>query len=354
MNIIILLLFLSLLAFILRILPVFLLPDTGFIHIIRGDAEYNLRQIEVMTNNFLQYDWFDPMTAYPYGKNIGWGPLFPMIAGAFAIICGASGQADIINIASFVPPLMAAATIPVVYFIAKSIDGKNLTGIIAAAAASVISLFFLNYTSYGYVDHHAGEILFSALFCLFYILASGRNPAEKFILSIENKEFKKTLCYSAIAGLIYTACYFTSPTTVLFLVIISVYTFISGILSHNSGVIPLKTGFVNTVAMIIPAVLIFIFGVKYSGYALSSYTAVHVIIPLLIIAAAWFMVLVSYGLNRTQFKANKFAYPAVILLAGIFLLFISAAIIPDIFANLFSGANLVFGFDNVAIAEMQP
>lgn len=352
-NVAIILFIFALLAFMLRIIPFFLLPDTGYLHVIRGDAEYNLRQIEVMANNFLQYDWFDPMTAYPDGKNIGWGPLFPMIAGAFAIITGASGQAAIINAASFVPALMAAAMVPVVYVIAESVGKSRLTGIIAAAFISVISLFFLNYTSYGYVDHHAAEILFSAIFCMFYILAF-RDTAGEFKPDFKDKKFLNIFVYSVLAGIFYSACYFSSPTTVLFLVIISLYTLFSCIISHNSGNIPYKEGFVNTIAMIIPAVLTFIFGVKYDGFAISSYTIVHVIIPVLIIIATWIMVLLSFGLNKTNVKDNKFAYPAVLVLAGIVALLASAIIVPDLFATLFSSANLVFGFGNVAIAEMQP
>ncbi|ADN37189.1 Oligosaccharyl transferase STT3 subunit [Methanolacinia petrolearia DSM 11571] len=352
-NVAILLFIFALLAFMLRIIPLFLLPDTGYIHVIRGDAEYNLRQIEVMAHNFLQYDWFDPMTAYPDGKNIGWGPLFPMIAGAFVIITGASGQAAIVNAASFVPPLMAAVLVPVVYFIAESVSKSRFAGIIAAALISVSSLFFLNYTSYGYVDHHAAEILFSAIFCMFYIFAV-RDSSGEFKPDIKDKEFLKIFAYSVLAGVFYSACYFTSPTTVLFLVLISIFTLFSCIITHNSGNIPYKLGFVNTVAMIIPAIMALIFGIKYAGFAISSYTVVHVIIPVLVIVATWVLILLSFGLGRTNLKDNKIAYPSVLILAGVIALFASAIVVPDIFSSLFSSANLVFGFGNVAIAEMQP
>ncbi|WFN36803.1 oligosaccharyl transferase, archaeosortase A system-associated [Methanomicrobium antiquum] len=351
-HILILLLFFAVLSFIIRVLPVFFLPDTGFIHIIRGDAEFNLRQIEIMVHNFPQYNWFDPMTAYPTGKEIGWGPLFPMIASFFAIITGASTTSEIINASSYVPPLMAALMVVVVFFIAYKVTDDKLTGVISAGVSSVISLFFLNYTSWGYVDHHAGEILFSALFCLSYIIASGK-AEDKFTIDKTDPVFTKTAVFAILAGFFYAACYFTSPTTVLFLVIISLFTFVSCILSHNREVLPVREGFINTVTLIIPAVLILLFGVKYSGFSLSNYTIIHVIIPVLIIFATWFLVFLSYALSKTNYSEKKLLYPAAVLIAGLFVSLISAVIIPDIFSNLFMGADLIFGLGNYSIAEMQ-
>ncbi len=353
LKILLLLLFFVLITFITRILPIFFFPDESSLHIIRADAEYNLRQIEVMVHNFLQYDWFDPMTAYPYGKDIGWGPLFPVIAGAFAIILGASQQSDIIHTVSFVPPLMAAAMVPIVYFIAKSLDKNRLTGIIAAGIIPFISFFFLYYTAYGYVDHHAAEILFSSLFFLFYILAINTSLPEK-IYDFKDQAFVRAFGYSVLAGLAYCACYFTSPTTVLFLVILSVYTFFSCIITHISGDIPLKVGFVNTISLIIPAIFIFIFGIKYEGYSLTSYTVIHVIIPLCIILVTWFMILISAVLKRSALKDRKVAYPLILIAAGVILAAISGVLFPKVYETFVSGINLIFGFGTLAIAEMQP
>ncbi|HUK92803.1 MAG TPA: STT3 domain-containing protein, partial [Methanomicrobiales archaeon] len=48
------------------------------------DPLYNFRQVELIIRNFPAYPWFDPMTLYPMGQTIYWGPLFPTIA---AIVC---------------------------------------------------------------------------------------------------------------------------------------------------------------------------------------------------------------------------------------------------------------------------
>ena len=349
----ILLIVFSIAAFLIRILPLFFLPDEGAFHIIRADSEYNLRQIEVMVNNFPQYNWFDPMTAYPSGKNIGWGPLFPMIAGAFAIIAGASQQSDIIYLAGFVTPLMAAAMVPVVYLIAKEFSQNKYTAITAAAIIPFISLFFINYTSFGYVDHHAGEILFSSIFILFYILALTAIPAEK-ITDVRDRRFLNAVVYSVFAGIAYCACYFTAPTTAIFLVIISVFTLFSCIISHSSGIIPVKEGIINSVSLSIPVIVIFLFGIKYGGFSYYTYSAIHLAIPLLVIIATWYLVILSAILNRESNRDTRLIYPVLIIISAIIGSFAVKMVLPDIFNTVFSGIGFIFGFSEVAIAEMQP
>ena len=58
------------------------------------DIWYNFRQIELMIHNFPVYSWFDPMTAYPTGKSIDWGPFLPLIAASLSILTGMTSRAD--------------------------------------------------------------------------------------------------------------------------------------------------------------------------------------------------------------------------------------------------------------------
>src|SRR5512137_2664452 len=84
--IVLLLFFFMAMAFILRILPAIVTRDQSFYLVYDTDTWYNLRQIEVMVHHFPQYNWFDPMTAYPSGKQIDWGPLLPFLAAVLCLI----------------------------------------------------------------------------------------------------------------------------------------------------------------------------------------------------------------------------------------------------------------------------
>jgi dolichyl-diphosphooligosaccharide--protein glycosyltransferase len=83
-------------AFFIRAVPVFSINSQGFLPIFDTDTWYNLRQIEVMVNHFPQYNWFDPMTAFPNGKAVDWGPLFPALAAVLCLATGATNHTSII------------------------------------------------------------------------------------------------------------------------------------------------------------------------------------------------------------------------------------------------------------------
>ena len=107
-------------AFILRIIPAAFIKDPGFLYLFDTDSWFTMRQVEVMVRHFPRYNWFDPMTAYPTGKIIDWGPLFPGIVATVCLISGATTRSGIIFTSGWVSPLMAVIMVPVMY-----LPGKN-------------------------------------------------------------------------------------------------------------------------------------------------------------------------------------------------------------------------------------
>ena len=137
---------------------------------VHGDPDvwYNFRQIEVMVSDFPRYNWFDPMTAYPNGKYIDWGPLFPMIASALCIVTGAVLRVDFIAVSSWVPVIFGILMVPVVFFLGRLVAGWK-AGIIAAVFIALVSGEYFYRTMAGVVDHHCAEVFFTTVFCLFYL-----------------------------------------------------------------------------------------------------------------------------------------------------------------------------------------
>ena len=134
-------------AFVLRMIPAFFIKDPGFLYTYDTDSWYTLRQIEVMVRDFPQYNWFDPMTAYPTGKIIDWGPLYPFIAATLCLITGATTRSAIIFTAGWVAPLMAMIMVPVMYQLGKTIRdwkyGDYRGGIDVCCVCPVFFLFIV-------------------------------------------------------------------------------------------------------------------------------------------------------------------------------------------------------------------
>jgi len=257
-------------AFVLRMIPAFFIKDPGFLYIYDTDSWYTLRQIEVMVRHFPQYNWFDPMTAYPTGKVIDWGPLYPFTAAILCLITGATTRSAIVFTSGWVAPLMAMIMVPVMFQLGKAV-GSWKTGIIAAGLISVVSVQYFSFSSYGWVDHHIGEVLFSTLFFLGYIstlLYVKTHP-------VNLKEVKSLLLpvvLSIMTGILFFLAILMSTTVILTLVVIAIYTLVQYILDyfqkHNSGSLTV----VNVLLFVVCIILLFFFGFKSEGLSITRYT----------------------------------------------------------------------------------
>ena len=84
-----------------------------------------------MQANFPSYNFFDPMTFFPAGANIQWGPVFPFIVTMACLVAGATTRQEIVSVAVLIPPLLGVILIPLVYLIGVRLHNR-LCGIIAA------------------------------------------------------------------------------------------------------------------------------------------------------------------------------------------------------------------------------
>jgi len=268
-------------ALAIRSVPAFFINGQGFLHIYDTDTWYNLRQIEVMVHHFPQYNWFDPMTAYPEGKTIDWGPLYPFAAAALCLITGSTSHNAIVFTAGWVSPVMAALLVPVAYFLGKTVWNRK-AGIIAAGLISVVSFQFFFISSYGLVDHHIAEVLFSTLFLALYIYTITFQKQHPVELKNTRTWFLPVLLALA-AGIVYFLALYTSTTTVLVLAVIAVYTLIQFIVDFLSD---RDTGYLillNVLMVSIATILFALFGIQRAGLSLSQYTIAIVYVNLVLI-----------------------------------------------------------------------
>ena len=74
------------------------------VNLLGNDPWYSLRQVEQTVANFPGYAWFDPMTLYPNGDVVYWGPLFIQVISVLCVLVGATTRPEIMVVASWVPP----------------------------------------------------------------------------------------------------------------------------------------------------------------------------------------------------------------------------------------------------------
>ena len=312
------------------------------VNLLGNDPWYSLRQVEQTVANFPGYAWFDPMTLYPNGDVVYWGPLFIQVISVLCVLVGATTRPEIMVVASWVPPLMAAAMVPVTYLLAKKITDWK-TGIIAAGLIAAIGGNYAYRSLFGFVDHHIAETLFSTLFVLAYVaalLATRDRPfslANRDTLNVET--LKAPVLAAALAGIAYLLGFFNMPTMILFALIVAGFTLVQFLLDFFQDKTSDYLVLVNLVTFAVVIIGIAAFGFPHPGLDLSRYTVGHVVAYAVLIGGT----LALYGLSVYLKGRPKYYFPAAIAgiaIAAIALLFVA---LPDVYNLLISSLFAFFG-----------
>ncbi|MBP1928635.1 dolichyl-diphosphooligosaccharide--protein glycosyltransferase [Methanolinea mesophila] len=322
----------------IRLLPAELLGVTDPLNLAGSDDPlYNLRQIEQMLANFPGYAWFDPMTLYPVGQTIHWGPMFIWICSAACILAGATTRPEIISVALTIPPIMAAAMVPVSFFLVRKLmDWK--AGLAAAFMISLVSGQYFYRSLFGYLDHHIAEVLFSTIFILVYIYAIARSRGH--VIDPRNPEtLKQPAILAVIAGFAYLVGFLVMPTMILFAMIIAIYTLVQFIWDHYRRIDSFYLVVLNVILFAVVTVAFFLFWPGTPGMQFNFYTIAHPVAFILVMVSTVILWLIS----RAMKDKNLHYYPAVIagiIIAALAILFVAA---PDLYFSLVGGLVEFFG-----------
>ena len=330
--------FFCLFALWLRLLPMLIKGDTDVLMLVASDDPlYNLRQVEQILANFPNYAWYDPMTNYPNGSPIYWGPLFPTVIAICCLLTGAATRMEIISVGLLIPPLMAVATIALMYFVGKTC-GDWKTGVMSAGFLAIITGQFFYRSHYGYMDHHIAEVLFSTVFCLFYMYAIVTEKGSH--IDLKNPgSYKSLLLISGLAGIAYILGLLTMPTMILFAMIAGIFTVIQFIIDVYRGRSSEYLLLINITIFIIAIIGMLVFGFKNPGIDLSTYSVGHIIAYLGMIVGTGILYILQIHLKGRE----KFYYPVALAGCGLaFALFLYLAI-PQLYTLLIYDLFSFFG-----------
>lgn len=322
----------------IRVLPLLNLGSTDILNIVGSDDPlYNLRQTEQMLANFPGYGWFEAMTLFPHGQVVHWGPMFIWIISTLCLIAGASTRPEIIGVALWVPPLMAAVMIPVVYYLVRRVTNPA-TGVIGALLIAVVGGQYFFRSLAGYLDHHIAEVFFGVVFILAYIVTLQYVRSHELDLKKwDTLKIPVILCI--ITAIAYLAGLFTMPTMILFALIVAIFSIFQYIWDYMENRSSVYLFFINCIIFLVVTIGFFIIGVQTAGLTLAHYSWMHPTSYLLFIGVNALL----YGLELGLKGKNKLYYPgaiAALIILGIILLFTA---IPDVTGSLTTGIVDFFG-----------
>ena len=320
--------------------------SNGFVKFTSNDPWYHIRTLNVLLENYPQRMFFNPMTNYPYGSYIHFGPLYDQMMAITSLILGlGSPSQDLINtVGAYFPAVLGALTVIPVYYIGKYLGGRK-TGILAAVLIAFAPGQFLSRSIIGFTDHHVAESLFSTFFMMFFMLAI--ITAKKNNLRFEdlfNKNFnvvKEPLIYSIIAGVMYSAYQLSWPGASLFLFIALVYAVVQYILDNFNGESSDYLGFTGIITFLVSAILILPFVHPDMGFSLYYYSWFHVATATGIVVCFGILSFIEREFKNRNLKA--YYYPLAIFGLGIFGLLAIRIASPPIYSLIINAPHTVFG-----------
>ncbi|MDD1718545.1 MAG: oligosaccharyl transferase, archaeosortase A system-associated [Methanoregulaceae archaeon] len=322
----------------IRLLPMFLMNGVDILNVVGSDDPlYNLRQIESMVQNFPAYGWFDPMTLFPTGNTIHWGPLFIWLISAVCIVAGATTRPEIIQLSLAVPPVLAAFMVPVVFLLVRRISEWK-TGLIAAGFIAVVAGQYFFRSLFGYLDHHIAEVLFSTIFSLGYIWTLGYMKDHPVDIG-KFQTFRVPLLLSGLTGISFVVGLYTMPTMILFALVAGIFTIIQFIWDFARKRPSDYLLLLNTVVFGIATLGFLLLGAKTEGLQLNFYTLGHVLAYLILIlgtAVLFWLARILAGKNPVQYVLSIIGIAVV----AIAVLFFAA---PSIYNTLIGGIIEFFG-----------
>ena len=320
--------------------------SNGFVKFTSNDAWYHMRTLNVLLENYPNRMFFNPMTNYPYGSYIHFGPLFDQMMAIISLVLGLGNpSAELVNtVGAYFPAVLGALTVIPVYYIGKYLGGHK-AGILAAILIAFAPGQFLSRSLIGFTDHHVAESLFSTLFMMFFMLAliSSKEKGLRFE-DVFNKRFnvvKEPLLYSVMAGVMYSAYQLSWPGASLFELIVLAYAVLQYILDNFRNESSDYLGFTGIVTFLVSAVLILPFVHSDMGFSLYYYSWFHVVTALGAMAGFAALSFIEREFKRKQIKA--YYYPLVIFGICVLGLIAAKVVSPSLYSLIISTPNTVFG-----------
>lgn len=146
------------LAFFVRCLPLQSIFLREGIVLFDPDAYYHMRRIVFSAVNFPKSLSADAYINHPDGGQPIWTPLFDWCLAALLLPLRSGDDVTALErVAVFVPPLLGAATVLALYFVAR----RHFGAAPAALAGLILALLSGHcwYSQVGFIDHHAAEVL---------------------------------------------------------------------------------------------------------------------------------------------------------------------------------------------------
>ena len=354
----------AIVAIIIRLLPISKVVTNGVVHTIGFDSYYHMRRIFYTAQHFPNSITFDSYLNYPYGLEIGWPLLFDQVAALLALLNGLGSPDPVIiqYAAAILPLLLGIITFISLYYVTSLIANKNIA-LLSVALLAVLPTN-IDFSMFGFVDHHIAEILLSTSMYAFFIAAlkDQKLSFREIQRGIKKKKFEKStampMIYSACAGVLIAVSFLTWIGALIFISILVIYAVVQFTIDLKKGTssehvfLVLILTFMVALILIAPILLMSV----RPGLELSP---VHLSLFQVFFTAAMILFVLILNTISKLVKSRDFAWWGfpLILTGSTFTGFLALSIFyPSMFQSMMFGITYLIGGGYVlgTISEAQP
>ncbi len=290
----------------------------------------------------LQRLWFDPLTNFPHGREITFGPFnsWGIAILSYIVDLGNPSMHTVEVVGAFFPAIIGALLVFPVYFIGREISGRA-GGIMAAAMIAVLPGQFLSRSVIGFTDHHAAEVLLSTTAMLFFLLAIRAGQGKLSFATLSERKLvtlKGSLLYSVLAGLFLGLYLDAWSSGHLFVGVILIIITFQSVVDHLKGRNVEYLGITGSIVFAVSLLLILPFIRVENGFSTSLYSLFQ---PTMFILGIIFVLLLSLSSTYlAQRGMKKHYFPLLIVgvvIAGFLILSVAT---PQFIGPLTSGLHI--------------
>lgn len=306
-----------------------------------NDPWYHMMLAKSTVLNF-QRPWFDPLTFFPGGTPIHFGPFNSWAIAILSYIAGLGSPSmhTVEVVGAIFPAVLGALLVFPAYFIGRELGGR-VAGFFGAVMIAVLPGQFLSRSVIGFADHHVAEVLLSTTAMLFFILAV-REGAERLTFSSlrggDREVLKRPLLYALFSGLFFGLYIDAWAAGHLFVGIILAFVTIQSIVDHLRGRNVEYMGIVGAISLLVALLLVLPFVDARNGFSSAHYSLFQ---PMMLVVGIFYLLFLSIVSNQLAMrKMEKRIYPLAVLGSIVIVFMILTVAVPSFTGTLMSGLNI--------------
>jgi dolichyl-diphosphooligosaccharide--protein glycosyltransferase len=345
--------------YIRTVLPYDAVFKGGIVGFAADDAVFHMRLVENLLENFPHKIWFEAFTLYPNGQVFHFGPLWTYMIAITSLILGAGSPSLELTrtIGAYFPGIFGALVVFPVYFIGKGVFDRRV-GLLSAFIVAVIPGQFLSRSVMAFTDHHVGEVFFSTLFLMFFIMAirsvKGKDISLTDVLNKNWNKLKVPGIISIVAGIAFGLYMLQWSSGVFFGGIVAIFIILQYIIDHMHGRSVEGLCFVSIITFLAAFPLVLFFFDPSNSFTSSKYSYLHILITAG--SAIFFLLLGILSIKMREKMMPVIYYPVSIASIYAIGLIIAKLFVPQVFSSFQSFFTIFQSRSGgyLTIAEAQP